>query len=86
MREHSGHLTAGLIISLGNAVTGSIVAEVVRLRFLPFRPEVSRLRLLLAFRKVMINALTAKRAIRCSFAGACFGRENLASFEKQMSY
>jgi hypothetical protein len=50
----------GLIISLENAVTGSIVAEVVRLRFLPFRPVVSRLRLLLAFRKVMTNArLTA---------------------------
>jgi hypothetical protein len=51
----------GLIISLGNAVTGSIIAEVVRLRFLPFRPEVSRLRLLLAFRKVMISAVACRQ-------------------------
>jgi hypothetical protein len=44
-----------LIISLRNAVIASIVAEVVSLRFLPLRPEVSRLRLLLAFRDVTIE-------------------------------
>jgi hypothetical protein len=51
---HSGMM--GSIISLRNAVIAGIVAEVVRLRFLPLRPEVSRLRLLLAFRDVAIEA------------------------------
>ncbi len=53
----------GLDRKLPSTVTASVVAEVVRLRFLPLCPEVSRLRLLLVFRRVMINAPKSHTAL-----------------------
>ncbi len=46
----------GLILTLRNAVTTGRVAEVARLRFFPFRPEVLRLRLLLSTHNIMTKA------------------------------